>query len=279
MKFVIQTNIFAEEGFESLLTAVDRLGHEKVLVKCIPFDGGLEIVEGRLPLGDREPAIVLGSYTLCRVAKERGWTPGAFLDGLDFLMQRNFWSDKMLNHDAGVVKLWQAYGWLYERYVNEPFFLRPYHDSKSFNGGVFDIDQYNNFLRGLYKLRDVATHEDPPHAQVTPDTLVCVARKKEIHTETRLWFVWDKQKHWPRVVTASGYKRGTMKYYTSPDQVDPEIIKFAEGLALHWRPSDAFVMDVAQTPIGLKVVEVNCLNSSGWYKADLNKLVQALAVL
>jgi len=43
-----------------------------------------------------------------------------------------------------------------------------------------------------------------------------------------------------------------------------------------WQPADAFVLDIALTHNGYKVLEVNCLNSAGFYAADVSKLVQAI---
>ena len=54
---------------------------------------------------------------------------------------------------------------------------------------------------------------------------------------------------------------------------------YAAGVSYVWRPNDAFVLDVALTSEGTKIVEVNNLNSAGWYKGDLQKLVNALEEL
>lgn len=54
-------------------------------------------------LGDR--VVVMGSYALTRAAQRRGWQPGAWLDDLDFAIQREHWGAAMLNHDAEVVAL------------------------------------------------------------------------------------------------------------------------------------------------------------------------------
>jgi hypothetical protein len=99
-------------------------------------------------------------------------------------------------------------------------------------------------------------------------TMVC--RKKEIWNETRTWII-DQ-----RVVTCSGYKVGTIKRYTSPEQVDQRIVDYANECAQVWSPNRAYVLDVADTADGLKIVEINNLNSAGWYKADMQKLVMAL---
>ena len=46
--------------------------------------------------------------------------------------------------------------------------------------------------------------------------------------------------------------------------------------AERWRPAEAFVLDVCDTPDGIKVVEINTINSAGFYAADVQKLVFAL---
>ena len=40
--------------------------------------------------------------------------------------------------------------------------------------------------------------------------------------------------------------------------------------------NDTFVMDICLTDNGYKIVECNCTNSAGFYKADMNKLIMAL---
>jgi hypothetical protein len=35
-------------------------------------------------------------------------------------------------------------------------------------------------------------------------------------------------------------------------------------------------MDIADTPNGLKIVEINNINSAGWYRCDMQKLVTSL---
>ncbi len=201
----------------------------------------------------------MGSYTLANHAKARGWTPGAWLDNLDFQIQRDMWPGDMLNSDAWVGTIDAAYP-----YRELPFFVRPVHDTKSFTGQVFDDKQWSEFRDGVLALNP----EDKP--TLTPDTLVMISTKKEIWSETRTWIVDGK------VVTASGYKVGTIKRYSAPEQVDKYITDFAQECADIWCPNDAFVLDVAETPNGLRIVEINNLNSAGFYKADMQKLVMAL---
>jgi len=52
--------------------------------------------------------------------------------------------------------------------------------------------------------------------------------------------------------------------------------KFAEG----WLPSQNIVMDIAELRTGeFKIIEFNSLNSSGFYCAEIDKIVVALETL
>ncbi len=165
-----------------------------------------------------------------------------------------------------------------QRFV-EALFVGPRHDTKSFTGMVMDWPYVEQWRVGIERMG--------PEPDFGLDTEIMVCRKKEIYSETRTWVVRGK------VVTASGYKIGTLKRYSPPEAVDRRIVEFAEYCAKIWSPNEAYVMDVAEVaesaqPFGhnylgehrdLKIVEVNCLNSAGWYRADMNRLVQALADL
>jgi len=253
MWWVIQNNLYSEEGFEKLLAALDRFGLPYSIHKVIPFIGLLE-PEAYPPPG---PVIVMGSVSMSYHAQKRGWKPGTFLnDNFNFVVQHDHWGDRMLNYDARVVR----FADVPEQPV--PFFIRPVADSKSFTGEVTDWPSYVAWRDHVLAL----TPEDNP--TLTGDTLVMISTKKEIWNETRTWIVDG------RVVTASGYKFGTIKRYSA--QVDERITAFAESCAAEWVPDRAFVLDVADTPEGLKIVEINNINSAGFYKADMGKLVMAL---
>jgi hypothetical protein len=250
--WILQNNIYSEEGWDALVGALERLGITYSTHKCVPFAGTLE-PEANPPEGR---VIVMGSYTLANHAYDRGWTPGAWLGNLDFRTQRRHWGIHMLNVDAVIATV---------ELLNEVWgrrFIRPVHDTKSFTGQVFDHATWAEFRTGVMNTFDAIN--------IGPETLVMVCSPKEIYSETRCWIVDGK------VVTCSGYKVGTIKRYTAPELVDAHITRFAQEMAEKWSPNRAYVMDVCETPAGLRIVEVNNLNSAGFYKADMNRLVQAL---
>lgn len=263
VRWLVQNNIYEEEGFARLLSALSRRGSDVCHVKVVPFEGRLEPVEGEIPPPGAD-AIVMGTYTLSRVAKQNGWRPGSFLDNLDFEVQRERWGTRMLNHDARIYEFSKV------PFQEQPFFMRPVHDTKAFTGYVLDWGQYVEWRDGLLRLPELA---DPVYDPLgvnllTPATPVMVCTKKEIHTETRLWVIDG------RVVTSSPYKMGTIKRYREPWETDQATIALIERL--DWYPNRACVIDVAQTPDGLRIIEVNNLNSAGFYKGDMDRLVDAL---
>ena len=61
--------------------------------------------------------------------------------------------------------------------------------------------------------------------------------------------------------------------------VDRDVDWYACGLMQHWHPSYAYVMDIARTPDGFKLIEYNCINASGFYACDCNDIVWGLVNL
>ena len=89
-----------------------------------------------------------------------------------------------------------------------------------------------------------------------------------IFSEYRFWIVHGD------IICASLYKRGSKVMYS--DQVDECYFDYVRDRISTWQPHAAFVIDVCDTPDGIKIVEINTLNSCGFYAADIPKLVMAL---
>jgi len=259
LHWVLQTNLYSEEGWDTLVAALDKLGRPYSVHRVIPFSDGQPDPDPGLPDGAR--AITMGSYTLAQYAAARGWRPGAYLDNLDFEVQRAHWGAHMLNADAWVGPL-RAYAG-----TPTPFFIRPVADTKAFVGQVMDLGELRAWQERLLAI----SPEDRP--SLDGDTPIMAATKKTIYAETRTWIVGG------RVVTASGYKLGTLPRQTPPDEVEPRITEFAQACADEWCPNRAFVLDVADTDQGLRIVEINNLNSAGFYKGDVHRLIAAIEQL
>lgn len=275
MHWVIQNNIYSEDGFETLITAIDRLGLSHSVHKVIPFVGEITDAEFLDTLPADTKFITMGSYSLARQAVKRGWKPGAYLDNLDFEIQLAHWGNRMFNAQAKI------YPFAEVPFQEKPFFIRPVGDSKAFTGYVSDWADYTKWRDGLIRLPETADPVNDPLGinLLTVHTPVMVCPKRDIWSETRVWIVDGK------VVTASGYKVGTIKRYSPPEAVDERITRYAQECADVWCPNRAFVLDVAESDTGgwtgggLQIMEINNLNSAGFYKGDMNKLVMALETM
>lgn len=162
----------------------------------------------------------------------------------------------MLNADSVVSRFADAV------FNRESLFVRPVDDSKHFAGRVFDRAEFEDWQRRVCALRE----EDG--STLTADTRIQLAPPLEIHAEYRYWVVKG------RIVTRSLYKRGARVFYSS--EVDDRLDEYVRACLHEWLPHETFVIDVCDTPMGMRIVEINTLNAAGFYAADMQRLVSAL---
>jgi hypothetical protein len=98
--------------------------------------------------------------------------------------------------------------------------------------------------------------------------MVHIAPRKDLQREFRTWIIKGK------VVTASQYRIGNKTVHERC--TEPLVIQFAQQMADIYCPADEFVLDVCMTDVGMRIVEVNCINCAGFYEADLQKLLVAV---
>lgn len=255
MHWILQENLFKESEWENLVGTLERFNIPYSVHKVIPFIG--ELVPAAEP--KQEKVICFGSYSMRHAARENDWYPGVYdLEAFNFWFQRKNWDDLMLNFDSEIVEFKDVH-WT----DNEPRFIRPIEDSKVFAGGVFDWEEFRQWQRNVCVL------ELDYGNSLMPSTRVQVCSCKKIFAEYRYWIVDGK------IVTKSLYKRGDTVTYSS--EVDERFDFFVNWvLGYGWQPHRAFVIDVCDTPDGIKIVEINTINAAGFYAADVQKLVIAL---
>lgn len=257
MHWVVQGGTFSDRGWGTMLATFRQFGIPYTEHRVIPFVGELE-PDPVLPTSN---VMCMGSYSMRHAAALKGWNPGVFdLAPFDFRVQLQHWGGHMLNADSEVVRFENvAFG------NNAELFIRPVHDSKHFAGGLFERDIFAKWQQSVVDLNET----DP--SSFRADTLVQVAVPKEIHQEARFWVVDG------RVVTSSIYRRGGRGAHGPV--LDDRLHELASGLISGesgWCPLRAFCLDVCDTPDGLRVVEINTLNASGFYDADVPKLITTL---
>jgi hypothetical protein len=251
MHWIIQDNLFHESGLEDLLATLRQIEAPYSMVKVVPFSH--EMIPDLQPDG---LVITMGATSLSGIAKSRGWSPGTFLnDNHDFRVWSQAYQGHLLNEDAQVVR----FG---DMNPSQPlFFVRPCDDGKQFAGCVMDRDEFVDWQRKVIDLKETYTSLDA-------NTMVLFATPQIIMQEIR-FFVVDG-----RIITGSLYKRGNRVIYSS--DLDDPAKAFAQTLVDHWCPARGFVLDIALTDNGYKVIEINCLNSAGLYASNVAKLVAAI---
>lgn len=271
MHWLLQKNALNRELglFESIVDTLDHGGIPWTPVRALSFTDKIvaadEEVHGKeladipeLVLDVNGPVMVYGSYTLALISKKRDWTPGAFVnDHFTHEVWTTGWGAKhLLNGDAVVCRLDALGDAMGSR---EQVFLRPVEDTKSFSGMVLSHDE------ALWWAEKAIAADGP---MLNSATDIVVAPTRAILAEYRL-FVVDG-----RVVTSSLYKMGAR---VITDAYTPEsVLAFAKRCIDQWVPDRAFVLDIAETHDGLKIIEVNNINSAGVYAANISRLIQEI---
>jgi hypothetical protein len=252
MHWIVQDNFYQEPHYDWLLRSLEQCGAPYTIVQVVPFSH--QIIPEVIPSCDL--VMVYGSTTLCKIAADNNWTPGSFLnENHDFRRWNQGYGAYLLNADAKVCRFADVGAeW-------DEFFLRPCGDNKSFAGMVTDP---TSFAEWRHKVLDLGEG----YTTLDGDTLVCYAPVKDIWAEYRFFVIDGK------VITWSQYKIGRRVAYNAV--VNDDAIEFVQQMADLWVPARGFVLDVALTEDGYRVIEINCLNSAGLYHANAYKIVEAI---
>jgi ATP-grasp domain, R2K clade family 3 len=253
--WVVQSELDGEPGWTGVLPTLERFAIPYSVHRVVPLIGEL-IPEPEL---QTDEVVCIGSYSMRHAARRNGWNPGVFdLAPHGFREQLRHWGEHMLNADSAIVALQDVV------FVGARF-VRPVEDTKVFTGRVFEAEEFADWRARM--LAPDAGHRGTLRAE----TEVQISAPKDVYQEVRCWVVEG------RVVTASTYKIGAVVTYT--DRVDERFLEFAAELVDPqdgWNPEKAFCIDVCETRRGLKIVEINTINSSAFYAADMQKLVHSL---
>lgn len=282
MLWIVQKDLWDEAGYVTFVEALDRLDIEYLIIKPVPFTNRImpadfdsfeqDINDVEEPYIDTTQNIMaFGATSLTRIAKARGWYPGTYMNE-NFTYEK--WSEgygleNILNPDSIVQRLGDYFD--LSGFEGTNVFVRPVLDSKTFNGEVKSKYDFKDWQQTIKFMEEFMTDELVDIPMLNKDTIIAVAAAKKIYSEYRL-FVVDRT-----IVTASMYKLGAD--LTITEDVDKRVLWFAQGMIQQWRPAQAFVMDIADTPDGLKVIEINNINSSGFYACDPQKIIVAIESL
>lgn len=141
---------------------------------------------------------------------------------------------------------------------DDTIFVRPNRGNKVFTGQLIYKEKFDE------QLNKMAFYEP------SQEELVVVAEPISIDREYRIIVIDGK------AVTGSQY-RGICNLFQEQDEshIPQEVFVFAEVVAQLYQPDKAFVVDIAETYGGYKVIEINSFSCSGWYRSNLSKIVKA----
>jgi ATP-grasp domain, R2K clade family 3 len=255
MYFLIQSNIQGDTDHEKIIQALEELNIGYETIELTNLTDKIEVK------AHRNDVFVFGSVKLARLAKSNtNWYPGSFY-GENHLFEVNskYYKDNLLNYQTEIFKFGDHIEWKDHEYK----FIKPYKDAKIFTGKVFTKIKWQDFVEESLL--------NPKTPLLTIDSIVQASIPQEIIKEARLWVV-GKQ------VVASVYYK-FHKDITFETEVASDGIEFAKKMIDTFNVAKAFVMDICLTYSGWKIVEINCINSAGFYpNLNVKSLVRSLDV-
>ncbi len=252
--FIIQSNLISSDYLSGIQAAVEKYPHESVEV--IPFS--YEMVS-KNPITGTD-FIPYGSTLFTSIAYDLRWK-GCYFNP-DIFNYKTFLTnrDDMLN--SNVMKIEDAVLFLEDQPDDSEWFTRPSLDLKQYTGMV-------DYAKDLVEwFNDAMSFTGTGSYKIEKGTDIVLCEPKNIQAEYR-WFVVDG-----RVISGSMYRFNGNLYIQRCTEYD--IITEAQGLADKWLPHVNCCMDLALVDGEFKVIEFNCINSSGWYSCDINSVIDAI---
>lgn len=253
MYILIQSNIHKDPDFDRIYPILDELKIPFEKINLTSSITKLEILE------NRSDVFVYGSVKLAMLGKQNSdWNPGSFYGGNHlFEINSKFYKENLLNYQTEVKELSEKLVWK----DREEKFIKPYKLAKLFTGNIFTKNKWENFVENSLS---------KPHTPLmNSKSLIQVSEPRDIIKEARLWIVGGN------IIEAVYYK--ILKDIPFEEKVEEQGIEFAEQMISTFNVAEAFVMDICLTDIGWKIVEINCINSAGFFpNVNVKKIFGAL---
>lgn len=256
VRWIIQNNLIAENDLKEIQNSCKDMNVEFEEIIVVPFSS--EIPEFTK---DNKTNVYYGSTTLMyNIYHQLGKPPGLFFNEDTFSIENyiKVWGKYMLNSDAKVTTFKE---FALENHVDDSlWFIRPDADDKSFNGDVKTFRQIKDWSK---------TFTQFDNSNLTEDTKIVVGPPYNIKKEWRNYIVDGK-------VVASSLYRQDFRLKKSRNDVPEDMIKFVEDRCREYMPHKIFAMDIALCGDEYYIIECGCLNSVGFYDADISKIVKSV---
>lgn len=263
--WIIQDGFYNDANHMNFIEALKRMESDYIIVSFTLNPETLNFVESNLNWDTNNlknierPVCFIGGYSLARMAKKYGWNPGTFAND-NFNYQAwidGYGKENLLNSELRITTIKDAPN----SFPFDSFFARPVEDTKAFTGRPFTVEEFSEFKRKILS-------KELAYQTLHPDTEIMISPLVNIYSETR-FFVVDK-----KIVAHSFYKRGGQPFFS--DNIEPFIKDYAIQMLERWQPSGVFVIDIADTEYGLKIVELNGFNSAGIYESNPYKIIDSV---
>jgi hypothetical protein len=241
MHWVIQNNHISNQ--EQYIKSLDKLGIKYSMI---------EVVDGEIiNLPKNELIWVSGSVGLVKKIMMNNKKAVSFENEVFlFKSMLDNYKNNCLNSDSIIVSIKDS--------KVDILFIKPNSSEKLFNARLISKAVLNDFKKRVRK----------KEFKFNEDELIVLSTRKNIYKEYRL-FVVDGN-----IVSSCQYMQNSKlkldKY------VPNEAIVFGEKMISLWNPLPTYVLDIGLTKSGYKVVEINCINSSGTYLADTDLIVKSI---
>lgn len=249
MHWIVQKNITNPKDIAAIQQACQSNGFEFSLYEFIPFSEDRPKFEG-------SNYVFYGSTSMMEQLYPH---PGLFFDPNNFSMQNYIeqWGEKMLNAEAKLTNFETLAQASYAK--DQLLFIRPDADSKSFSGTVLSFGEIQDWWAKL---------QVSDSTQLNAKTPIIAGPAYRIQREWRLWIV-DQE-----IVTASLYAEDhRLKKQRGAPQ---EVLDFAQKAIESYQPHRIFVMDIAETGGEYYIIECGCMNSAGFYAADIEQIITVI---
>jgi hypothetical protein len=198
------------------------------------------------------PTIVRGSHGFVNyVQSQLNTSPGGFTHPTNFQISSymNILSDYCLNDTNYILDYSDFNNWR----KTQDWFVKPLEDLKKFSGVVVKHNQ---------TIADA--HYEKYNKWLQPDDSlkISISPVKEIYTEYRIIVVNGK------AITGSTYNMSEI----APNH----ILEFADNIDKIWKPNTVYAVDIAETSVGLKIVEYNQFGTSAIYVCNQDLIIDAL---
>lgn len=261
VKWIVDTSIIEGRVNGNLVGILRERGHE---VFTCAFFKNTPLPE--LPDWEGQCVVIYGSHQFNRAVRGvKSYQPGSL--GLVDRTEVNSYMSNLplewfLNRD-GVMTTWaqfqQRRDFWFKVFPGERVFVRPNSGFKVFTGTTVSLEEWDNDILGLEKCTGVMT-ETPmmvaPAQEILGEFRFVVAEGQVVAGSEYRWDnVLDIRRDWPE-----------------------ECWNMAQQVASHpWQVDIAYTCDVALTPEGPRVVELNSFSCAGLYACDLELIVDGVS--